>query len=277
MMMFRRIARLFLIGAAVFGLQGVIAGTAWAHFPTITASTSCVNGAPVISYTSVSWAPGQVGGSNPEIDITFNGVKVDAQPYLASTTPPDQFSGQKPAPAGAGTVVVDAVAVGIWDDGFHNGENSGNPVTLTIPTSCAPLLGRFTGGGKDVVVGVVTVTQGLEIDCDLANPNNNLEINWGGNHFHTESITAVVCFWDPTVNPKQPKTLINTMVGKGIGRYNGVEGYTVEFTFVDDGEPGRNDRIALKIYETANPTNVVLSVPIQFLTDGNLQAHLDQR
>jgi hypothetical protein len=45
---------------------------------------------------------------------------------------------------------------------------------------------------------------------------------------------------------------------------------------VDAGEPGTNDQAALLIYETANPGNVVLNVPLQFLTGGNLQAHYDQ-
>lgn len=52
----------------------------------------------------------------------------------------------------------------------------------------------------------------------------------------------------------------------GTGRYNGVDGYTIEFTLVDTGEPGaknRPDRAALRIYETANPGNVVLPPSVQ--------------
>jgi hypothetical protein len=55
-----------------------------------------------------------------------------------------------------------------------------------------------------------------------------------------------------------------------------VDGYTIQFTLVDAGEPGPNDSAALKIFETANPSNVVLNVPLQHLTGGNLQAHYDQ-
>lgn len=48
-------------------------------------------------------------------------------------------------------------------------------------------------------------------------------------------------------------------------------------SLVDYGEPGRNaDQAALLIYETANPANVVLDVPQQIITGGNLQAHYDQ-
>jgi hypothetical protein len=35
--------------------------------------------------------------------------------------------------------------------------------------------------------------------------------------------------------------------------------------------------LSFLIYETANPRNVVLSLPLQLLTKGNLQAHFDQR
>jgi hypothetical protein len=55
-----------------------------------------------------------------------------------------------------------------------------------------------------------------------------------------------------------------------------VAGCAVEFTLVDAGEQGGNDQMAIKIYETANPSNVVLDVPLQLLTGGNLQAQYDQ-
>ena len=45
---------------------------------------------------------------------------------------------------------------------------------------------------------------------------------------------------------------------------------------VDGGEPGTFDEMAINIYETANPGNVVLDVPQQRLDGGNLQAHYDQ-
>ena len=39
---------------------------------------------------------------------------------------------------------------------------------------------------------------------------------------------------------------------------------------------GGNDQMGIRIYETANPSNVVLDVPQQVLIGGNLQAHYDQ-
>ena len=83
----KRIVSLVLIGLVATCLQTFVVGTASAHSVIIiTATASCVNGAPVISYTAISWNPGGTGGSNTEIDILFNGVKVDAQPFsLASS------------------------------------------------------------------------------------------------------------------------------------------------------------------------------------------------
>ena len=274
----RRIAGLFLIVALAIGIQGIAAGTASAHSLTVTASATCSNGAPVISYTAISWNPGGTGGSNTEIDILFNGVKVDAQPFSLGTTPPDQFSGQMPAPSATNNVVVEGVASGTWDDNFPNGQTSS--VTVTVPTNCSPGTGRFTGGGKQVVVGVATVTKGFEVDCDMTTPSNNLEVNWsdasgGTHHFHMETFVSAMCTLNG--NPAPPKAPVNTIVASGTGRYDGVEGFTVQFTLIDNGEPGTHDQAGFMIFETANPTNVVLSFPVMTITTGNIQAHVDQR
>jgi hypothetical protein len=276
--MSKRTAWLFLIGALAVGFQGVVAGTASAHTLTVTATASCVNGAPVISYMAISWNPGGTGGSNTEIDILFDGVKVDAQPFSLATTPPDQFSGQMPAPSATNTVIVEGVASGAWDDGFGNGQTSS--VTVTVPTNCNPGIGRFTGGGKQVVLGVATVTKGFEVDCDLTTPSNNLEINWtdpsgGSHHFHMLSFVSAVCTLNG--NPAPPKAPVNTIVASGTGRYDGVDGFTVQFTLIDNGEPGRNDQAGFMVFETANPSNVVLAIPVLTITTGNIQAHIDQR
>ena len=72
----RRTASLFLLGAAAVAFQGVVAETAFAHSLSISASASCVNGAPVIAYTVTSWNRTDIGGSNAEIDILVNNVKL---------------------------------------------------------------------------------------------------------------------------------------------------------------------------------------------------------
>jgi hypothetical protein len=84
---------------------------------------------------------------------------------------------------------------------------------------------------------------------------------------------SAVWFDDPAFHQQPPAAPINTMIGVGTGRYDGVDRYTVEFTLIDAGEPGRNDKIAILIHKTAAPGTVVLSLPLTTLTGGNLQAH----
>lgn len=121
----------------------------------------------------------------------------------------------------------------------------------------------------------VAVTKGSEVDCDLHRPSNNLEINWNGNQFHMEAFTSAACSLNGIPNP--PPAPVNTINGTGTGRYDGVDGYTVMFTLVDNGEPGTSDEAGFLVFETANPANVVLNVPLQLITGGNIQAHVDQK
>jgi hypothetical protein len=152
-------------------------------------------------------------------------------------------------------------------------------VTVDLPQECtAPGTGRFTGGGKQIRLSDgLKITRGLTIHCDLL-LSNNLELNWPlGNKFHMlEHLQTTECSDDPNIIQQPPPAPIDTLKGVGTGRYNGEAGYTVEFTLVDAGEPGVNDEMAIKIYKTSDPTIVVLDVPQQKLTGGNLQAHYDQ-
>jgi hypothetical protein len=267
----------WLIAAGTTGmvLQFFFAGVALAHHPEITATARCDEntGIVVIDYTSTSWlTTGEPGSGNTRIDILVNGFKEDQGAYAA---PSYSFSGTVPAPEGESAVVA-ALAVDPWDDGYPGGQSA--QVTVPYPTEpcAAPAFGRFTGGGHQIRVDYVRVTRGLTIHCDLL-LSNNLEINWLGNQFHmTEHLTTVRCSDDPAIIQAPPVAPLDTLVGVGTGRYNGVDGFTIEFTLVDAGEPGRDDQAQLLVYETANPANVVLDVPLQVLTGGNLQAHYDQ-
>lgn len=272
---FNRIASIVLAALAVVVFQGVLVQQAHAHSLTVTATASCSNGAAVISYTAVSWDqnPADPGGTNPEIQILFNGVVVDTEAFLSTSTPPDQFSGMIAAPSGTNTVDVEAYAAAPWGDGYASGESSTD--TVTIPTNCAPGTGRFTGGGKQVTVNGVAVTKGFEVDCDLHQPSNNLEINWLGNQFHMTRFTSAVCTLQNKPNP--PTAPVNTIMGTGTGRYDGMDGYTVMFELIDNGEPGTQDEASFVVYQTSNPSNVVLNVPLEFITGGNIQAHVDQK
>jgi hypothetical protein len=280
---FSRVASVFLTGAAMIVLLGFTAQKAYAHSLTITATASCgVNGgAATISYTVTSWDqnPADPGGTNPEIQVLFNGVVVDTEPFISTSTPPNQFSNTMPAPAGATTVDVEAFAVQNWGDGYPNGETA-TVTGLPIPTNCAPGTGRFTGGGKQVAVGVVTVTKGFEVDCDLHQPSNNLQINWQdpaqtAHHFHMTAFTSAAC--SKPGNPNPPTAPVNQIIGGGTGLYDGMAGYSVAFELIDNGEPGAGvDEAGFVVYNTATSA-VVLNVPLAFITGGNIQAHVDQK
>src|SRR5258707_11148593 len=95
---FKRATSLSLTGVATLVFLAVVAQPAFAHFPIIAATASCSNGAAVINYTVTSWSPGTAGGSNPAINVNFNGITVDTEPLLISSTPPDQFSNVRSAP-----------------------------------------------------------------------------------------------------------------------------------------------------------------------------------
>jgi len=110
--------------------------------------------------------------------------------------------------------------------------------------------------------------------------------NWGGNQFHMENFTQAVCTF--VNNPHPPNAPVNTMYGVGTGRYDGTSGFTVLFTLIDNGEPGRNDQACFRIYTTA-PADVlntscqneltpgdILNFPASNLITGNIQAHPDQ-
>ena len=263
-------------GLAVVALQFLLAGTAAAHEPLISATAVCdENNELVIQYTATAWSsPNPTKRTNPEIHILVNNVKVDEGAFAS---PDFQFSGTTPAPSGTSASVT-VVSIANWGDGFPSGQS--NSVTVTYPTEgCAPpALGRFTGGGRQIRLSDgLKITRGLTIHCDLL-LSNNLQVNWEtGNKFHmNEHLSTTACTDSPDIIQHPPKAPLDTLIGVGRGRFNNQPGYTIEFTLVDAGEPGGNDQMAIKIYQTANPANVVLEVPLQLLTNGNLQAHYDQ-
>lgn len=148
-------------------------------------------------------------------------------------------------------------------------------VVITFTNAPRPSLpGRMTGGGAQVY-GNVKITRGFTIHCDLV-LSNNLQINWGGNKWHiNKPLTKATCFDDPAYQEQPPRAPFNTFIGEGTGRLNGVDGSKVYFTFIDAGEPGKNDKAAIRIIAPDGVT-VVLDVPLSLLDHGNIQAHYDQ-
>lgn len=137
---------------------------------------------------------------------------------------------------------------------------------LVIPCeSC-----RWTGGGTIGTNRDPRVTHGFELHCNVNQLPNNLEVNWGGDHFHLDVLTRAECKDDPAIVPTPPRAGCDTIHGWGDGKYNGVSGYHVEFIFTDAGEPGKVDWAWIKI--TGSGGNTVMEVS-GFLQSGNQQAH----
>ncbi len=139
---------------------------------------------------------------------------------------------------------------------------------LQIPTP--EVCCRWTGGGTIGMNREPRVTHGFELHSNISELPNNLQVNWGGNHFHLEMLTHADCFDDPAINPTPPPAGCDTIHGWGDGKYNGASGYHVEFIFTDAGEPGRNDWAWIKI--TDSNGGVIMEVS-GFLKSGNQQAH----
>jgi hypothetical protein len=281
--MYKRLVVAFLaVATAVAAAALIRPSAAGAHWPTITANIACnvETGALTVNYTSTAW-PGSGSNptndpsrANPLINITLDGAVVTSGAYAA---PSYSFSGSFTVTGkDAGDVIeVAAVAVGTWGDGEPGGSVVGW-IDLTVPECGTVDQGRFTGGGNQVTVGGAKVTRGLTIHCDKL-LSNNLEVNWPGHKFHMlEHVTTVECSDDPNIIQAPPPAPLDTLIGVGTGKYDNADGFTIEFKLQDYGEPGTSDKMAIKIYETANPANVVLNVPLQVLSGGNLQAHFDQ-
>ena len=142
-------------------------------------------------------------------------------------------------------------------------------ITVTVPdigkTSVffrnrALATGRFTGGGSIFTTAGVRVTHGFELHCDPTAEPNSLEINWPDSRFHLSSLTTAECSVSGGVA---------TIVGTGVGTFNGTTSATIAFTFTDAGEPGTSDLASYLI--TAGSTVVLNSS--NTLTFGNQQYH----
>jgi hypothetical protein len=172
---------------------------------------------------------------------------------------------------------------------------TGQPVPPPPPPPPPPphADGRMTGGGSifttpgDLPGAGIRVTHGFELHCNLAIQPNRLQINIHNparDRFHLEQMTSATCFDDPALDPENPAAPIDTYVGVGKGRFNGVSGYTINFTFTDDGEPGTSDTAKYLIWLDSNNNGVVdggetpvLQTGPKNLTFGNHQAHEEHK
>ena len=149
-----------------------------------------------------------------------------------------------------------------------------------LDETIAGVEGRMTGGGSVFTTDAegnddVRVTHGFELHCSPNISPNNLEVNWEGNRFHLESLSTATCTDDPTEDQLPRHAPIDTLVGTGLGRYNGVSGFKIEFKLTDFGEPGTKD-IAEFTIQTPDGLTTILEVANN-LDRGNHQAHPENK
>jgi hypothetical protein len=129
--------------------------------------------------------------------------------------------------------------------------------------------GRMTGGGLHRS-GYDKVSHGFTLSCGGSKPNV-LVVNWKHGLFILDKLGIAYCTDDAAIDPGHPLAPFDTFRGIGTGKVNGKSGYNVDFTFVDAGEPGRNDTSQIRI-TNASTGAVVLDLPTTVL-GGNHQAH----
>jgi uncharacterized repeat protein (TIGR01451 family) len=174
------------------------------------------------------------------------------------------------------TVMVNPGATGELSNTVSVSSDTADPApendTASVQTSVVAS-GRMTGGGTIITIDNVRVTFGFTLHCDTCEDPNNIQVNWGkGNKFHLEQIITASCIDDPSIEPNPPDAAFDTNEGTGIGRYNGVDGATIEWIFTDAGEPGKNDTVRIIIKDAED--RLVLEVAGN-LKGGNNQAHSD--
>lgn len=162
--------------------------------------------------------------------------------------------------------IIDNVFTVAWDDGSD---------VCTARVRCIPPETqsgpRMTGGGSVFGSGKDRVTHGFEIRCNPDDPRQNIEVNWPhANNFHLLDMTTATCIDDPALDEAPPVAGFDTYIGTGTGKLNGVDGATIQFTFTDDGEPGKNDTAHIVIRD---PNGTVVLDVDGTLNFGNHQAH----
>ena len=115
----------------------------------------------------------------------------------------------------------------------------------------------------------------VELRCQPSAGQNNLDVAWGGSRFRLENLTSGLCSQDPAIagpasKGKGDQVAFNTFKGSGTGRLNNVAGASATWTLTDQGEPGKNDTVAIQIKDR---NNVVVLNASGRLASGNYQAH----
>ena len=146
-----------------------------------------------------------------------------------------------------------------------------NPCARTTDPPPAADQGWMTGGGRVNTQTYGPVTHGFRLECTEANGQNNLQVNWGGNHFHLEDVTTSDCGDIGSIDPGNPHADFDLLEGSGTGRCNGNPA-SVSYKLTDAGEPGTGDSFEVHI-TGGGCTLHAGNVPVANLSRGNHQAH----
>jgi len=152
---------------------------------------------------------------------------------------------------------------------FANSGNSPSSVTSVSETVYSD--GGFMTGGGNISNQGEKVTYSFKIHSNDGRDNNSkLEISWGKHKFRMDNLISSVTTNDPGIKSDPPSAGFNTISGSGSGQMDKNSGYTVEFKFVDAGEPGTSDWSSITIKDNSNITVLEASGYVQA---GNSQAH----
>lgn len=155
-------------------------------------------------------------------------------------------------------------------------------LALILVLASAPAVlaheGRMTGGGSVFADDGTRVTHGFQLRCDALSSPQRLQVNFhppGGSSdsFHLTDLDWAFCDTDPSIDPRPPQAGFNVYEAGGYGRFNGEDGYFLEWIFTDAGEPGTEDEIRLLRLWSPGFTEVLFEVTDESLTFGNHQAH----
>jgi hypothetical protein len=161
---------------------------------------------------------------------------------------------------------VYGVVAGFAGDDWYTGCASPAAPADTLVTVQAAAA-KVTGGGWFTSSTAYRTSFGLNLVPQaggLFKGQLQLRTNNGKGRFHGDTANAVVTL------------AANKVSWKGTGKWQGAPGYTFEVTVVDNGSSGskKGDTIAVKVYQTSNPGNVVYtSGGDKPLKGGNLTVH----
>ncbi len=213
------------------------------------------------------------------VDITVGGVTTSLNNLLGSNDGGewDTVNISVNVPADATMLTVQALSIDRLGTGDLPASLDWSAAGIALREDVPPTLdGRITGGGSNFTIDGARITKGLQLHCDLRNPNN-FQINWKGHSFHLLNLTAANCTEDPDIIQQPPASSpFDTFNGSGTGRLKtgGTTDFdaTVDFILVDAGEPGVDDTARIEIKNGVG--DVVLFVE-GFLDKGNFQTHKD--